>query len=608
MVGQLRAMKDVVLFTGVEDMRVEDHGGLWAAAEASAWTPVLGVGSEVRGLRKRILRAAAEELDGELRARYGVSLAVTRLHDVERLAEAGATVHVVDASGVEVKGCRRWSSALREEPYEEACEAFEAYCDWARAVKRRAPAPAPDKMPEAISWPEASQWNLLEDDEDTITEPYAELALACCGCVSSGRRVHEYLRDGRDAFTAKYMSRAGGSSLYAAAAQWVAGDAPAARLAQREAAERAFGAALAVGGISKRSLAAAAAASGARFPAWKWASVARSSPGALLDVVEWREWHGMLRAMRPRDAWWCWSSASYDVRHIVFRSSTGSRRALLFVHGFGADADQWARLAALVEPDCSLFAVDLVGFGYSAKPGVSYTQHLWEAMIGDFAREVVLRDHDEIVLVGNSIGGGLAAGLAANLGRPACAGLVLCNTAGTILDEMPTESVKALTLAVLSETDEPRLAPFEPPAGGQLLIDAFGQVVIEALAPRIKSLLQRYYPTNPGNADDRLADAIERAARDPGANVVIASGTKLPPQRSLNEVFADFGGPVLVPQGELDYVSGPERAKLRADQLAQLGDAVTVHLLQSGHCPHDESPELVAGVLNTWLRDTLAWE
>jgi len=54
--------------------------------------------------------------------------------------------------------------------------------------------------------------------------------------------------------------------------------------------------------------------------------------------------------------------------------------------------------------------------------------------IADFVVEVC--GAKPFVLAGNSIGGGLSCGVAANLG-PLCKGLVLCNTAGNILDSPP---------------------------------------------------------------------------------------------------------------------------------------------------------------------------
>lgn len=36
-----------------------------------------------------------------------------------------------------------------------------------------------------------------------------------------------------------------------------------------------------------------------------------------------------------------------------------------------------------------IFAIDLLGFGHSEKPGLSYTQYLWESQLIDFVIEVM---------------------------------------------------------------------------------------------------------------------------------------------------------------------------------------------------------------------------
>lgn len=77
-------------------------------------------------------------------------------------------------------------------------------------------------------------------------------------------------------------------------------------------------------------------------------------------------------------------------------------------------------------PPKRMLALDLLGFGHSAKPSITYSQHLWEAQIVDFVHEV--GGGRPFVLAGNSIGGGLSAGVAANLAH-LCRGLILCNTA-----------------------------------------------------------------------------------------------------------------------------------------------------------------------------------
>lgn len=104
-----------------------------------------------------------------------------------------------------------------------------------------------------------------------------------------------------------------------------------------------------------------------------------------------------------------------------------------------------------------------------------------------------------------------------------------------------------------------------------------------------------------------MGEQIARDATDPGAAIVIGSGQKLPPQRPLNEVLAatdagtGFRGPVLVPQGELDPLSGAQRSQDRAEVFRVLRPGVTVHRLAAGHCPHDEVPEQVARAIRAWL-------
>ena len=61
------------------------------------------------------------------------------------------------------------------------------------------------------------------------------------------------------------------------------------------------------------------------------------------------------------------------------------------MHGFAASCEQWERLAYALRQQAApeelppVWAVDMLGFGHTEKPGLSYTQHLWEAQVADFA-------------------------------------------------------------------------------------------------------------------------------------------------------------------------------------------------------------------------------
>ena len=434
------------------------------------------------------------------------------------------------------------------------------------------------------------------------------------------------------------------TSLHAAAAMRLVNGAhrPSEGLALREAPTRAFAAALTLGTLSARQVRQAAVRAGAgpstigRAPLW-----GLSSGDALADVVEWREWFTLLaRRSLARQAaggaytsggergqggdareagelgYWRWGG-QHLVRYLHWPAGDdydGRTPAMLLCHGFAASSEQWERLVAAMRSQAAargegglppIYAIDLLGFGHAEKPGLSYTQYVWEAQIVDFALEVM--DAQPLLLMGNSIGGGLAAGASATLG-PLCQGVVLCNTAGVLVE--PSEYIES-SQSVRDATLRGATPPYAPvPLLGQPALDAFGAAIIAGLYPRIPALLDNIYSDRPANADAALAYAIEQGASSPGAANVIGSGQKLATNRPLNEVLNarhGFGGPVLVAQGLNDRVSGPARAQERADVFERLRDGVTVQRIAGGHCPQDDSPDEVARAVLQWLPEVRAY-
>ncbi|CAN0416886.1 unnamed protein product [Ectocarpus sp. 13 AM-2016] len=103
------------------------------------------------------------------------------------------------------------------------------------------------------------------------------------------------------------------------------------------------------------------------------------------------------------------------VRYALGGNGDAAAPTVLLVHGFGASSDQWDRLplsnvvggdlagdAAAAQEGVRLLALDLVGFGHSAKPPLSFSQYSW----ADCARDVALRvGGGPFYIAGNSIGG-----------------------------------------------------------------------------------------------------------------------------------------------------------------------------------------------------------
>ncbi|CAM9726855.1 unnamed protein product [Scytosiphon promiscuus] len=409
-------------------------------------------------------------------------------------------------------------------------------------------------------------------------------------------------------------------------------------LAPGEALARALGVAIALGCISPRRMYLA------RQPDYKPSSSPDGSPSGVrgsrgrrppskcwarqLAVME--SWHSLLAerditvgnsqgqasVMEQRYLRW----HGWLVRYAVGGSQDDpAAPTALLVHGFGASSDQWDRVfeefspAAEKPPQRSpssssspasppaeegrgsadagaagsargvrLLALDLVGFGHSAKPPLSFSQYSW----ADCARDVALRaGGGPFFIAGNSIGGYISMGVAADC-KDLCQGVVLVNSAGRILTEDEFRAEATTKYAGLSVEEATRVGKLEAySAPPNTLLTVLGTGLFAFLQGRIAQTCRNVYPVNPGIVDEGLAENILRDSCDPGAVGVIAAGGKLPFSRSANEMLGKFGGPVLVTQGVKDPLNDAEG---RATLFQGLGPQVSVVRLDGGHCPHHE--------------------
>ncbi len=139
--------------------------------------------------------------------------------------------------------------------------------------------------------------------------------------------------------------------------------------------------------------------------------------------------------------------ADLDGQRVYFEDR-GAGEAVLLVHGFGASAYSWRDVAAELESDYRVIAVDLSGFGFTERPHdfTAYTRHAQgELLIG-------LMDHldiERVHLVGHSYGGAVGAALAVR-SPERIQTLTLLNAAGPIYTQLrrnPLASIGPLTYA-----------------------------------------------------------------------------------------------------------------------------------------------------------------
>ena len=112
--------------------------------------------------------------------------------------------------------------------------------------------------------------------------------------------------------------------------------------------------------------------------------------------------------------------------------AAAQKPAVLLVHGFGASTDHWRHNIPVLARTHEVHALDLLGFGRSAKPaGLTYGGALWRDQLSAYIHERIGRP---TVIAGNSLGGFAALAAGAALGE-LCAGVVLLNAAGPFSDE-----------------------------------------------------------------------------------------------------------------------------------------------------------------------------
>ncbi|XP_058179098.1 pheophytinase, chloroplastic [Rhododendron vialii] len=279
---------------------------------------------------------------------------------------------------------------------------------------------------------------------------------------------------------------------------------------------------------------------------------------------------------------WMWRG------HKIHYVQQGEGFPIVLIHGFGASAFHWRYNIPELAKKYKVYAVDLLGFGWSDKALIEYDALVWRDQVVDFLKEIV---KEPAILVGNSLGGFTALVTASELPEQVV-GVALLNSAGQFgnANAETTEPEETILQRVI-------LKPLKT---------IFQRVVLgflfwQAKQPtRIESVLKSVYK-NTSNVDDYLVESITRPADDPNAGeVYYRLMTRFMLNQSkytLDSVLSKLSCPLLLLWGDLDPWVGPAKAI----RIKEFYPNTSIVNLQAGHCPHDEVPELANKALLDWL-------
>jgi pimeloyl-ACP methyl ester carboxylesterase len=276
---------------------------------------------------------------------------------------------------------------------------------------------------------------------------------------------------------------------------------------------------------------------------------------------------------------------------ICYQTQGSTGQAVVLVHGFGASWWHWRKNLPVLADNCRVYAIDLIGFGASAKPkpgeGIDYTLETWGQQIADFCREVV---GEPAFLVGNSIG--CIAIMQAAVSNPDIVlGVALLNCSLRLLHDR-----KRATLPWSRRFGAPLLQSL-------LSIKPVGDFFFNQLAkPKTvrKVLLQAY--ANSEIVTDELVDILMSPAKDPGAVAVFLAFTAYSTGPLPEDLLPKLPCPAIIVWGAADPWEPIELGR----KLANYPQVTKFIPLEGvGHCPQDEAPELVNPILKDWIAEVV---
>jgi pimeloyl-ACP methyl ester carboxylesterase len=261
-----------------------------------------------------------------------------------------------------------------------------------------------------------------------------------------------------------------------------------------------------------------------------------------------------------------------NLRLFSYQLGDHPTHGLIFVHGLGDEADSWRHILRPLAEHTRVIAIDLPGFGRSAKPDIAYTIPFYVRVLNELIQVLQLQ---QVTLVGNSMGAAICQ--AAAFEHPDwLANLVLVD--GSLLTAGQRLSLSLLLFLVPGLGEWLYTRYRKDPQAAYESLRLYYHDLDNLPEADCRFLYQR--------VNERVWDDAQRRAYFSALRSMAAytSGQ----QKGLAEQLRHFNIPTLLVWGEQDQViplaSGQALAKAQPSAHLEV-------LANAGHLPHQERPQ-----------------
>jgi pimeloyl-ACP methyl ester carboxylesterase len=264
--------------------------------------------------------------------------------------------------------------------------------------------------------------------------------------------------------------------------------------------------------------------------------------------------------------------------NILFYVVKGEGEPLILIHGYGAGIWVWEKQIEFLSRFYRVYALDLIGHGFSERPRIDYTPEAYIHCLKGFMDEAGIQ---QATLIGNSMGGGVAWAMA--VGFPErVKKLVLINSAPPdVLGQVKNESFRTL----VAIKDIPILPYLVVASRSKRSIKWILQECVADIKTITPEVLNRQYQLS---RIEGTTWALFSTFKNAGKAMV------------FKDRLGDVHHPTLLLWGKRDLVFPPFVGE---DLHREIGNSKLMVIENSGHIPMWETPEVVNPAIIDFLRD-----